>query len=664
MKDTSIVIHPVFNKCNANDSDASRLFEQAQQFWRAGDLQTALKCISDSIRSNQADGNAWALRGVIHGAFGLHVAAERDFEQAISLAPNSKFPYSLRWQYYYGNGRLARAIYDLEQLTLLDPDDSHARFILAELLLETDDCDRALHSVNEALKLDSTFAAGYRTRALCHYIQCAWQEVIDDATRFFCMSGKPEYLLLNHRSEAYARLERFADALRDVEKALQIIRGTPFDTANNRAMLRLNRASCLARLGKYRSALQDYKWSVDYDPANSQAYIGAGECEHGLGNYEAAIEWLSKAIRVEPDNWQALSRRAAIYRSTGKVAEALRDYCLALQLEPDSYETHAKRASLYFELNEFAKAAADFARAAELCAPFLVPDFLKSQICALEAAGECDRAHFVKAQLSIICEELNDSMNDDEVPPELSSIDILLSEHVIAAEEKRQGFSRYIESQVGESWRWDLDLQRKCLTFSETRRNNGVVQLVGSERQFSVDLEVCATISHSEGTWLWAWANPQMKNVCGLSEIVLNYGLRFGIRELITPQLSIADSLDGSLAHIACQIANADAMFCYRADAFSASPLSYYFLIKYTPLTGTEQTSKLVRAQALIRYLLTEAKVPGLKIAIESYFNYHDIEFSYHGNCLTALHDREALDIHFTKGNAVHYTEYREVVHQ
>lgn len=94
-------------------------------------------------------------------------------------------------------------------------------------------------------------------------------------------------------------------------------------------------------------------------------------------------------------------------------------------------------------------------------------------------------------------------------------------------EAKNQTLER--ELKIGHWERWDYDMTRRELTFSDSGevRLRAEIQIVGST---------------GRKDWLWSWANPNWTdNLTGDARTAQGYGEQHSIRELVTGSLKARD---------------------------------------------------------------------------------------------------------------------------
>jgi hypothetical protein len=134
------------------------------------------------------------------------------------------------------------------------------------------------------------------------------------------------------------------------------------------------------------------------------------------------------------------------------------------------------------------------------------------------------------------------------------------------------------------SWpRWDYDLERETLTFSE----NGVPKVLAS-------IQVIGTTSVSGKTWMWGWANKSLPpNVKKEVARVREFGLAGNILELTEAELPDDEYLGWGMTAVAAKLLGAKG--AYRCPGENGFVYVVYSSVKFAAGDiGTENQLKQV----------------------------------------------------------------------
>jgi tetratricopeptide (TPR) repeat protein len=157
--------------------------------------------------------------------------------------------------------------------------------------LERRDYDRAIASLDDAIRLDPDAAPAYANRAFAH-----WNK------------GNVEA------------------AIRDYGAAIE---RDPANTAN-----RLNRAVALNRKGEHQAAVDDLDRVIAAEPANAIARNSRCWAHAVLAHLEEALADCNEALKLKPDDADTLASRGFVYLRLGRLDRAIDDYSAVLKNQP------------------------------------------------------------------------------------------------------------------------------------------------------------------------------------------------------------------------------------------------------------------------------------------------------------------------------------------
>jgi tetratricopeptide (TPR) repeat protein len=103
-------------------------------------------------------------RGILKQRMGDTAGALRDFDAVIEADPRHARALCERADAYRAMGDWPKAIADYQTLLAAYPEHAHAAFWLGAVLLETGDCERAVTTLNEAIRM------GYRQPGAAHFL--------------------------------------------------------------------------------------------------------------------------------------------------------------------------------------------------------------------------------------------------------------------------------------------------------------------------------------------------------------------------------------------------------------------------------------------------------------------------------------------------------------
>jgi len=162
----------------------------------------------------------------------------------------------------------------------------------------------------------------------------------------------------NNRGVAYAKLNKYEQAIKDYDRAIEL----------NPALAEVynNRGITYAELNKYDQAIEDYDKAIELNPNYADAYNNRGITYTKLNKYEQAIEDYNRAIELKPNLAEVYNNRGVAYAKLNKYERAIKDYGKAIELNPNYADAYNNRGNAYMELNKYEQAIKDYDRAIEL----------------------------------------------------------------------------------------------------------------------------------------------------------------------------------------------------------------------------------------------------------------------------------------------------------
>jgi tetratricopeptide (TPR) repeat protein len=189
-------------------------------------------------------------------------------------------------------------------------------------LAERDEYDRAIADLNEAIRLDSKFAAAYIIRG-----------------------------------EIRLKTNELDKAIADLDAAVRL---DPHGRAYNvRGLIR-------ARKKEYDKAIYDYSEAIALDPEDARSYYGRGYVWAAKKDYEKAIIDFNSAIRHDALFAAAYVARAHVHSTQKSYDLAIADFDDAIRLDPTGASAHTGRAYAWSQKKHYEKAVADYNEAIRL----------------------------------------------------------------------------------------------------------------------------------------------------------------------------------------------------------------------------------------------------------------------------------------------------------
>jgi len=148
--------------------------------------------------------------------------------------------------------------------------------------------------------------------------------------------------LLYDRAGVYVNLERYNDAIIDLNKAIEI---KP-EKKEYHALL----GDTYFRLGDMEHSYKAFEAVVTLDPNDKEGYLKLGEIAFYSKDYDRAMDHLSKVTADDPNNQNALFMKGFIYKETEDTANAAFYFRKVIDLYPEYEPAYEELGFMYANL--------------------------------------------------------------------------------------------------------------------------------------------------------------------------------------------------------------------------------------------------------------------------------------------------------------------------
>jgi tetratricopeptide (TPR) repeat protein len=318
--------------------DALDSFLVAQEFWLAGDTRRALTDLDRVLTQQPTHFWARVLRAVALQRLERPADARAELTLCIQAKPDFAWPYLLRamsWLDSRQGADHARA--DLDAAARL-PLDRSARYLLTinrgVLSLQTGDPTAAVHAFQAAVLEWPERPQGHANLARAYWVAKRRDEGFSSIDRAIRLDYR-QAGLYRTRGRMRAEADRFAEALRDIDRTLEL---EPRGDANVRQHAEdvAEKARLLYRLKKYPEALPLCVESLRQRPIGRAALRLHPEILLELGRPREALVAFDRYLEHGKPDFDFYPRRAKARADTGDLFGGVEDFSLALTIRRDA----------------------------------------------------------------------------------------------------------------------------------------------------------------------------------------------------------------------------------------------------------------------------------------------------------------------------------------
>ncbi|MFQ5669772.1 MAG: tetratricopeptide repeat protein [Acidobacteriota bacterium] len=324
-------------------------------------LQPALSgATTESWMAENFAGNIYMDRGQLD-------QAERHFQAALKLEPNSApvfLSLGLLWE---KRGQPGKALEEYRKVSRMDPDSAEAfnnigniyraqalqargRGKESEAATLFQDAENAYRA---GLQADPDFIGTYNNLALVYQDTGRNDEAMDLYRR--ALDRSPDQAVVhNNLGSLYFQAGRLKLARIEFEKAIQT--RPDYESAYN------NLGAVLGRLGETEQELAAYQKAVELDPGYADAYHNLGLVYLRGGEDEAAEKNLKRATQLNPEDLSAFAALGSFYLDHGQSMKAVAMFNAALAINPDLYVLRNQLAEAYLAAGKRKEGIAEFQR--------------------------------------------------------------------------------------------------------------------------------------------------------------------------------------------------------------------------------------------------------------------------------------------------------------
>ena len=249
----------------------------------------------------------------------------------------------------------AKSIY--EAILKLNPKHFHALQLLGAIAVQTQQWDKALKLLTDALAINNTSASVYNNRGIVLQELKRLEEALASYNK--AIEYKRDFIdAYSNRGIVLQELKRYEEALVSYDKAI----GFKHDFAE----AYYNRGIVLNELKRKKDALLSYEKAIEFKRDFAEAYLNRGIALKEINRFEDSLASYDKSIEFKHNYAEAYSNRGNVLKELMRLEEALLSYDKAIEIDSDHAEAYYNRGVVLKTLKRFEESLACYDKAIEL----------------------------------------------------------------------------------------------------------------------------------------------------------------------------------------------------------------------------------------------------------------------------------------------------------
>ena len=312
--------------------------------------------------------DAYGELGLLYQSHQLGQAAERCFENAVRLAPDS-----FRWAYYLAwvtlqSGRNELALQRFETARKLDPDYPVLTLRMADAWLDLNRQDQAQAAYRAIVDAEGLQAAARYGLGQIALLRREYEQAVDYLTQVLALdpaATRVHYPLaqalraLGQNDAAREQLAKRGNGLPAARDPLV----EELQALQSGARLHFSRAMKAVRKHDYAAAVAAFEQGLQHDPGNPDARVSYARALYLAGDSDAARAALEVVLDAVPQHVTGRFLFAVLQEEAGAMDAAVSAYQRVLQQEPAHAGAHFYLANYYFRQDRHEAAAEHYAQA-------------------------------------------------------------------------------------------------------------------------------------------------------------------------------------------------------------------------------------------------------------------------------------------------------------
>ncbi|MFT7617872.1 MAG: tetratricopeptide (TPR) repeat protein, partial [Planctomycetota bacterium] len=289
--------------------------------------------------------------------YGQYEAAERSFQKAIRLDPNSFMGNLNLSKALWKQGKFKAAIVAIDRAIVIDSKSSQAHFERGTALRKSGQINDAIRAFDRAIELDKNNKTAHFERGVALNQLGKKVDAVDAYDRAIELDRNYASAHFN-RGSTLLKLRRLDDAIRAFNRVIELDK--------NYKEAHLARGVVLVDQGKFHEALTAIVRAIELDKNYKEAYLVRGLSLLKLRQFDDAITAFDRAIELDKNYKEAHVNLGITLIDLGRFHDAMTAFDRAIELDKNCIKAHLGRGRSLRGLHRDNDAIIAFDRAIEL----------------------------------------------------------------------------------------------------------------------------------------------------------------------------------------------------------------------------------------------------------------------------------------------------------
>lgn len=318
------------------------LFGKALAAFYAGESARSLQFLETAISLNPENVGPWLFKGAALSQLSRDQDALTAVEKALTLNPNAGEAWYVKGRILGRLNRYEDGLNAIENALKLIPGDYSAWYLKGATLGLLNRHEAALTAYERAASFKQDYAEAWAGKGSSLVALGRFEEAVNAFEKLEAIDPKTHSLWIIRKCEALAKLERYEEALHDLEKGLK--------SNPHNAEILIHRGKTLGNVKRYDEALSSFEKALEINPDDRDAWAGKSRMLFELKRYKDALMAYEITLVMAPEFANGWYWKGRTLKKLGRYNEALNAYEQSLSIYPSDAESWFRKGMTLVDL--------------------------------------------------------------------------------------------------------------------------------------------------------------------------------------------------------------------------------------------------------------------------------------------------------------------------